>query len=134
MSTQTIEVNEGRQSSLVLNIALWLVQIGAAAMFLFAGYHKLSGDPQMIGLFDAIGIGQWFRYLTGGLEFIGGVLLLIPAFSGVAGLLLTAVMIGAVATHLFIVGGSPAFAVVLLAASLFVAWGRRERTFALIGR
>jgi uncharacterized membrane protein len=32
----------------------------------------------MVGLFDAIGIGQWFRYLTGGLEVLGAVALLVP--------------------------------------------------------
>jgi len=30
-------------------------------MFLMVGFLKLSGDPQMVGLFDAIGLGQWFR-------------------------------------------------------------------------
>ena len=117
-----------------LNIALWIVQVGAAAMFLMAGGSKLSGAEQMVGMFQAIGLGQWFRILTGLMEVSGGLLLLIPALSGVGGLVLTAVMTGAVATHLFILGGSPAMAITLLAASIFVAWGRRARTLALIGR
>ena len=37
-------------------------------MFLMAGFKKFSGDEQMVGLFSAIGIGQWFRYLTGTIE------------------------------------------------------------------
>lgn len=32
---------------------------------------KLAGAPAMVGLFDTIGIGQWFRYLTGSLEVSG---------------------------------------------------------------
>jgi len=49
----------------LLNIGLWILQIGAAGMFLMAGFSKLSGDPRMVGLFEAIGFGQWFRYVTG---------------------------------------------------------------------
>lgn len=133
MTTQTIQYNAVEPSKAV-NVALWIVQIGAAAMFFMAGGNKLGGNPQMVGLFEAIGIGQWFRFLTGSLEVIGGVLLLIPALSGVGGLVLTGVMTGAVATHLFVIGGNPTMAIVLLAASAFVAWSRRGRTLALIGR
>lgn len=118
----------------VLNVVLWVLQIGVAAMFLMSGFAKLSGDPQMVGLFDAIGIGQWFRYLTGALEFLGALALLIPRLSGLGALILVGVMLGAVATHLFIVGGSPLMAFVLLAATAIIAWGRRERTARLLGR
>ena len=54
-----------------MNVGLWILQIGAAGMFLMVGFFKLSGDPQMVGLFDAIGLGQWFRYVTGSLEVLG---------------------------------------------------------------
>lgn len=116
------------------NIVLWIVQLGTAGMFLMASYAKLSGAPMMVQMFNAIGIGQWFRYLTGGIEVVGAVLLLIPALSGVGGLLLLPTMIGAVLTHLFILGGSPTAAVILLLSSAIIAWGRKERTLALIGR
>ena len=116
-----------------LNATLWILQIGAAAMFFMAGAPKLAGDPQMVGLFDAIGIGQWFRYLTGGLEVIGAAALLVPRLSGAGALLLAGVMVGAVATHLFVVGGSPLMALVLLAVTALVAWSRRERTLRLFG-
>ena len=116
-----------------LGAALWVVQIGVAAMFLMAGWSKLSGAPQMVALFDAIGLGQWFRLLTGSLEATGAVLLLVPALSGVGAILLVSVMIGALTTHALI-GGSPVAAAVLLAASAFVAWGRRERTRRVLSR
>ena len=101
-------------------------------MFLMVGFSKLSGDPQMVGLFDAIGLGQWFRYLTGSLEVLGAILLLIPRLSGLGALLLVGVMLGAVATHLFIVGGSPLMAIILLIVTGFIAWGRRQRTMNLL--
>ena len=115
------------------NILLWVVQVGAAFMFLMAGSAKLTGDPKMVGLFSMIGIGQWFRYLTGGLEVVGAILLLIPALSGFGASLLVPVMIGAVATHLFIIGGDPTMAVVLLVAVSVVAWMRRKRSLSLLG-
>ena len=40
---------------------LWVLQIASAAMFLFAGFLKLSGAPLMVQEFGAIGLGQWFR-------------------------------------------------------------------------
>jgi len=122
------------ETSKSLNLALWAVQIGVAGMFFMAGSSKLAGNEQMVAVFGAVGIGQWFRVLTGALEILGALLVLIPATAGIGGLLLTPVMIGAVATHLFILGGSPLVAVVLLVASLFIAWGRRDRTRQLLGR
>lgn len=116
----------------LMNVGLWILQIAAAAMFLMAGFGKLSGDPQMVGMFDAIGIGQWFRYLTGSFEILGAILLLIPRLSGLGGLWLVGVMLGAVATHLFIIGGSPLMAIILLIVVGIIAWGRRQRTMNLL--
>jgi putative oxidoreductase len=115
-----------------MNVGLWILQIGAAGMFLMVGFFKLTGDPQMVGLFDAIGLGQWFRYVTGSLEVLGAVLLLIPRLSGLGALLLMGVMLGAVPTHLFVVGGSPLSAIILLIVTGVVAWGRRRQTMNLL--
>jgi uncharacterized membrane protein YphA (DoxX/SURF4 family) len=115
------------------NVALWVLQIAAAAMLGMAGFAKLSGAPEMVALFEGLG-GQWFRYLTGSLEVLGAVLLLVPALAGVGALILTGVMLGAVATHLFVVGGSPAMALVLLVVVAIIAYGRRDRTLRLLGR
>jgi len=116
----------------IMNVGLWILQVAAAGMFLMAGFAKLSGDPQMVGMFDAIGFGQWFRYLTGSFEILGALLLLIPRLSGLGGLWLVGVMLGAVATHLFIIGGSPLMAIILLIVVAVIAWGRRQRTISLI--
>src|SRR5258707_15605031 len=95
-------------------------------MFLFVGSLKLSGDPQLVELFDAIGLGQWFRYVTGSVEVLGAVLLLISRLSGLGALLLMGVMVGAVATHLFVVDGSVLGAFNLLVVPDLVVWGRRK--------
>ena len=125
--TATMDTRGIRSISL-LNWALWAVQLYVAFSFLMAGWAKLSGVPMMVGLFQAIGIGQWFRYVTGSLEIAGAVLVLIPALCGIGGLVLTGVMLGAVATHLFVIGGSPAAAATLLILAILITAGRWERT------
>src|SRR5712664_2016817 len=130
-------LREGRRSASgstgkIANVVLWVLQIAAAGMFLMVGFLKLSGDAQLVGLFEAIGLGQWFRYLTGTLEVAGAILLLIPLTSGLAALMLAGVMVGAVVTHVFIVGGSPLGAIILLVITGVVAWGRRQRTMNLL--
>lgn len=101
---------------------VWGVRIVLALAFGAAGLAKLAGVPQMIQVFDAIGAGQWFRYLTGAIELLGVVLLLVPATAFLGGLLLTSTMVGGVATHLLLIGGSPVPALVLGLLSAFVAW------------
>jgi len=120
--------SHSRSTAKILNVVLWVLQIAAAGMFLMVGFLKLSGNAQLVALFESIGIGQWFRYLTGSLEIAGALLLLIPHTSGFGALMLTGVMVGAIVTHVFIVGGSPLAAVILLGVTGIVSWGRRERT------
>jgi putative oxidoreductase len=108
-------------------IALWAVQIALAGMFLLAGGSKLLGAPAMVGLFDAIGIGQWFRYLTGLVEVGSALALLVPSIAVFGALALVVTMACAIPTHLFIVGGSPALPAILLLGSAGVAWARRHQ-------
>jgi uncharacterized membrane protein YphA (DoxX/SURF4 family) len=96
-------------------------------MFMLSGGLKLTGTPAVVGLFDAIGIGQWFRYVTGSIEVVSAVALLVPSRAAFGALVLVPTMIGAVATHLFIVGGSAVPATVLLIGSLVIVWARRDQ-------
>ena len=105
---------------------VWALQVGSAAMFLFAGGLKLAGVPLMVHEFGIIGLGQWFRYFTGGLEIISAVLLFVPSLAFFGALALAATMVGAIITHLFIIGGSPAVPIVLLASTATIAWARRD--------
>ena len=104
---------------------VWGVRILLALAFGAAGAAKLAGVPQMVQVFDAVGFGQWFRIVTGVVELAGAVLLLVPATGFFGGVLLLATMVGAVATHLVLIGGSPLPALVLGALAAFVAWQQR---------
>ena len=108
-----------------LNITCWALQGLAAAAFLAAGGSKLAAAPPMVEMFAKIGAGQWFRYLTGALEVIGAVALPVPRAAFYGASLLAVVMVGAIVTHLAVLGGSPVPALVLLVIVGTVAWLRR---------
>ncbi len=127
---QPLSVHRGRTGL----IALWALQVALAGMFLLVGGSKLAGAPAMLALFDAIGIGQWFRYVTGTVEVVSALALLVPSLAPFGAAALVATMAAAVATHLFVVGGSPAPAAVLLLGSLVVAWARRDQLSAVLSR
>ena len=57
-----------------------------AFAFVLFGTLKLIGIPMMVDVFDHVGLGQWFRYATGGIEVGGAILLLSPRFVGPAAL------------------------------------------------
>jgi putative oxidoreductase len=108
-------------------VVLWVGQFVVAAAFLMAGGSKFVGAPAMVAMFDAIGIGQWFRYVTATIEVGSAIALLVPSLAPYGALTLVATMTGAVFTHLFIVGGSPLPALVLGAGSAAIAWARRDQ-------
>jgi uncharacterized membrane protein YphA (DoxX/SURF4 family) len=129
MTTLSLRWNETvgdstRKRSRVVTAVLWTLQILSAAMFLFAGALKLTSAPLMVQEFGVIGLGQWFRYLTGGIEVASAVLLLIPALAAYGAAALAVTMVGAIITHLFVIGGSPAIPIVLLGATATIAWVR----------
>lgn len=116
------------------NLALWVLQAALAFQFAGAGLVKVTGSPEMVDLFATIGAGQWLRYLVGALELAGAVGLLVPVLSALAALGLAALMVGATATNLLVLGASPWLPIGLLLASSVVAWARRSRTRQAAGR
>jgi uncharacterized membrane protein YphA (DoxX/SURF4 family) len=108
-----------------LNVTCWVLQALAAFAFLAAGGSKLAAAPAMVEMFAKLGAGQWFRYLTGALEVIGAVALVVPRAAFYGAVLLAIVMVGAIVVHLAVLGGSPIPALVLLLIVGTVAWLRR---------
>ena len=123
MTTLTQTWSEPKAESSRVKVAIvWTLQILSAAMFLFAGASKFAGSAPMVQAFAAIGLGQWFRYLTGTIEIVSAVLLLVPSLALFGSLALAVTMVGAIITHLFILGGNPAPAIFLLASTSTIAW------------
>lgn len=97
----------------VKKYGLLALKVLAGLAFLAAGSAKLLGVEMMVGTFEAIGVGQWFRYLTGVIEVGSAILLFVPGKQAIGAGLLVCTMIGATLAHLFILGPSPIPAIIL---------------------
>ncbi|MNL53402.1 hypothetical protein D3C87_1766460 [compost metagenome] len=86
----------------------------------------------MVEVFEHIGLGQWFRTVTGLVEVTAAIALLIPVTAGLGGLLLAITMCFAIFTHLSVIGGSPIPAIVLLLITASIAWLHRASILNLI--
>lgn len=112
-------------------LGAWALQIVVAAAFLAAGGAKLAGVPVMIQIFDQIGVGQWFRILTGVVEIVGAVALIYPGMAALGGLWLGFAMVCAVSACVFVLHSSPAPAAVLLALNALIVYLRRDELVTL---
>jgi putative oxidoreductase len=59
-------------------IAAWVLRVVVGLTFLLIAATKLIGTADTVEYFEAIGWGQWFRYLTGSLDLVGAVLVFVP--------------------------------------------------------
>ena len=115
-------------------IGAWTLQGILAAAFLAAGSAKLAGIPYMVELFEQLGLGQWFRFVTGVVEVTGAIALVFPGLASIGALWLGSTMVFAVATHVFILHTSPAPAIVLGVLNALVVYLRRDELVALLHR
>lgn len=86
------------------NIISWALRIVAAIILLQTLFFKFSGHPESVAIFSKLGVEPWGRILTGIMELVTGILLLIPATAFIGAVLGMGVMSGAIAAHLFVLG------------------------------
>jgi len=110
----------------------WFGQIVAAAILGVALPGKFLADPAAVGVFQQLGAEPLGRWATGGFEAIAVVLLLVPVTAVYGGLLTAGLMVGAILSHLAVLGVAPdgdpsmfVMAVVAFLAGAGVAWIRR---------
>jgi len=74
-------------------------------LFVFIGYTKFDADPKgaWYEVFERIGLGQWFRVLTGVMQVGGGLLMCVPRTMVYGAALLTCTMLGAVFVDVFVI-------------------------------
>ena len=104
----------------------WSLQIILAAIFTFTASRKFLADPLPVATVEALGTGQWLRVVIGIAELAGAVGLLIPSLSRVAAACLATLMLGAIGTHVLVIGGSPIPAIALFLASSLIVFLRRK--------
>ncbi len=68
-------------------ILSWAVQILAAVVLFQTLYYKFSGGPETVYIFETIGMEPWGRYISGLLELVAAILLLLPRISWVGAML-----------------------------------------------
>jgi len=109
----------------VLGVAL---RVSLALAFGLFGYEKVWGTD-WVPMFQAIGLGDWFRYATGGLQLLGAVALLFPATARVGAALIGLTMVGAIAVHLFVLPtgiGGAVIPAAFLGFAIAAGWRRRS--------
>ena len=126
MLTSELQPSPTSVRSRAATIALWILQVVLAAAFLVAGGAKLAGAAPMVAVYETIGVGQWFRYVTGIFEIGGAIALLTPRLSALAALWLMSIMVGAIITHVAILHTSPVGPIGLLIGLGIVAYVRRR--------
>ncbi len=102
----------------------WILRLGVAAVFFSVGTSKFGAHSSWIKTFDQIGLGQWFRYVTGMLQVAGAVLVLIPRTFLLGIGILACTMVGAVTVWLVVFHAPdnaiiPAIILIALAAIAF---------------
>lgn len=106
----------------VRNRILWTLQIVLGLFFIFAsGLPKLLGEATAVHVFQRIGWGEWFRYVTGVVEISGGIGLMIPRLTRAAAAGLAITTICAAATQIFLLH-APATAIFPLILAVIFGW------------
>ena len=121
-----------------LSATTWALRISVALVFAGTGLEKFPADATSywVHVFARIGLGQWFRYFTGVVETLGGLLFLIPRATTVGAALLAASMVGAMTVHVFVFKhpADSLFPGVYLAGVLIAYAKLRAQRHAVMGR
>jgi putative oxidoreductase len=107
----------------------WALRGGVGLVAILVGWDKFPSNTMWVGMFQQIGLGQWFRYFTGVVEILGGVLVLVPGAAAVGLALLAATMVAASLIHAFVLGhpgNVPITGILAIALGAF-AWSRWNR-------
>jgi putative oxidoreductase len=88
----------------ILSILSIILQILLALIFTMTSIMSITGHKIQVENFVHLGLPQWFRVVTGWVQLIGVVVLVIglwyPSVAALAGLWMGATMLGGFATHI----------------------------------
>jgi uncharacterized membrane protein YphA (DoxX/SURF4 family) len=120
-------------------IITWAARLVASLILLQTLYFKFSAAPESVYIFTQVGIEPWGRIGTGILELIAGLALLITGLSWLGAILALGLMVGAIGTHLTLLGvevqgdGGYLFllACVVTVCSAWVLYSDRERAYSV---
>ncbi|UNY97577.1 DoxX family protein [Zhouia spongiae] len=114
----------------------------AAIILLQTLYYKFTGHPDSIKLFTELGVEPYGRIGLGVVELMAALLLIVPKTAHIGALLSIGIMLGAIASHVFVIGinynndGGVLFslALVTLLCSAIVLSKNKNRVFSFLKR
>lgn len=113
----------------------WIARLVAAIIMLQTLYFKFTGADESIYIFTQMGMEPWGRIGTGVTELLASILILIPATAWIGAVLALGLMLGAIGSHLFVLGievqqdGGQLFmyaVAVAISAAYVLYWNRDE--------
>ncbi|WP_339921272.1 DoxX family protein [uncultured Flavobacterium sp.] len=82
----------------------WLLRIVVAAILVQTLYFKFTGAAESIYIFKTLGMEPYGRIGSGIIELVSSIFILIPRTTLLGALLGLGVMIGAIVSHVFVLG------------------------------
>jgi len=119
---------------------VWIVKLTAVIILLQTLFFKFSGAQESIYIFQTLGVEPYGRIGSGVIELIASILILIPKTTLIGALLGSGTMLGAVFSHIFVLGvevqndGGTLFvlAVITLLSCLFLLYTERNKISELL--
>lgn len=85
-------------------IIIWILRLVPSAIMLQTLIFKFTGSPESVYIFSTLGVEPWGRILSGIMELVAGILLLVPRTTVFGALMGLGVMAGAIMSHLTLLG------------------------------
>ena len=85
-------------------VVSWVLQIVVSVILLQTLFFKFTGAPESVYIFSTLGAEPWGRIGSGVVELIAAILLLVPATIMIGAVLSLGVMVGAIMSHLTVLG------------------------------
>jgi hypothetical protein len=85
-------------------IVSWALQLAVAGILLQTLFFKFTGAPESIYIFSTLGAEPWGRIGSGVAELIASLMLLTPASATIGAALAIGLMMGAIGSHLTVLG------------------------------
>jgi uncharacterized membrane protein YphA (DoxX/SURF4 family) len=121
----------------VIKSISWILQIIAAVIMLQTLRYKFTAHPVSVHIFSSLGMEPWGRIGTGIAELVAGILLLIPNLALYGALLGIGIMIGAVISHILVLGVEGRLfimALVTLFCCLGIVWIKKDELVSLFNK
>ena len=121
-------------------IIKWALRLIAAVILLQTLYFKFTAAPESVYIFTQMGIEPWGRIGSGVVELVASILLFIPRTLYIGAGLALGTMLGAIASHLFVLGisvqddGGQLFVLAVITAlcAAGLLWMERDRVVAAL--